>query len=112
MIKKTGMVNAGFNKYLIDGFNIGIPPTVAILIKKNTMLTNIKQNPIEYMSSLLNLTAIFPLSLSKNLGSMVDPIKKAMNAIISVVAKLVVTEFIDSNRNMENNRITINGLKM
>jgi hypothetical protein len=47
IIKNTGMVNIGFNKYLMEGFKIGIPPTEAILIKKNPMLINIKQNPIE-----------------------------------------------------------------
>ena len=47
IIKKTGIVKAGFNKYLIDGFKIGIPPTDAMLMKKNAKLTNIRQNPIE-----------------------------------------------------------------
>ena len=47
IIKKTGMVKAGFNKYLIDDFKSGIPPTEAMLKKKNAILTIIKQNPIE-----------------------------------------------------------------
>ena len=47
MIKKTGIVNAGLSKYLIEGFKIGIPPTEAMLIKKNAILTNIKQKPSE-----------------------------------------------------------------
>mgnify|MGYP006874858500 CR=1 FL=1 len=47
IIKNTGMVNAGFNRYLIDGLKRGIPPTVAMLTKKNTILINIRQNPIE-----------------------------------------------------------------
>lgn len=47
IIKNTGIVNIGFNKYLIDGFKSGIPPTVAILTKKNTILIKIKQKPIE-----------------------------------------------------------------
>lgn len=47
MIKKTGIVNAGLSKYLIEGFRIGIPPTEAMLKKKNAILTNIKQNPSE-----------------------------------------------------------------
>ena len=47
MIKNTGIVKIGFNKYLIDGFKRGIPPTEAMLMKKNTILTNVKQNPIE-----------------------------------------------------------------
>ena len=46
-IKNTGIVKIGFNKYLIEGFKRGIPLTDAMLIKKNTMLTKIKQNPIE-----------------------------------------------------------------
>ena len=41
------MVNVGFNKYLIDGFKSGIPPTEAMQIKKNAILINIKQKPIE-----------------------------------------------------------------
>ena len=47
IIKNTGMVNAGINKYLIEGCNIGIPPTEATLMKKNTIATSIKQKPIE-----------------------------------------------------------------
>ena len=47
IIKKTGIVKAGFNKYLIDGFKRGIPPTEAMLMKKNTMLISVKQKPIE-----------------------------------------------------------------
>ena len=47
MIKNTGIVKIGFNRYLMDGFKRGIPPTVAMLTKKNTMLINIKQNPME-----------------------------------------------------------------
>ena len=47
IIKNTGIVNAGFNRYLMDGFKRGIPPTVAMLTKKNAILTKIKQNPIE-----------------------------------------------------------------
>ena len=47
IIRKTGIVKAGFNRYLIEGFKIGIPPTEAMLIKKNAMLTKIKQKPIE-----------------------------------------------------------------
>jgi len=47
------MVKAGFNKYLIEGFKRGIPPTEATLMKKNTILNNIRQKPIEYISLLL-----------------------------------------------------------
>lgn len=106
------MVNAGFNRYLIDGFKIGIPPTEAMLRKKNAILTNTKQKPIEYMSSLLNSIAVFLQSLSKNLGSIAEPIKKAINPISNVAAKLEDIEFIDSNKKIENNRITTSGLKI
>ena len=47
MIKNTGIVRAGFSRYRIEGFKSGIPPTEAMLMKKNTMLINIRQNPIE-----------------------------------------------------------------
>ena len=47
IIRNTGMVKAGFSRYLMDGFKRGIPPTVAMLTKKNAILTKIKQNPIE-----------------------------------------------------------------
>jgi hypothetical protein len=47
MIRKTGMVNAGFNKYLMDGFKSGIPLTDATLMKKNMMPTRVKQKPME-----------------------------------------------------------------
>jgi hypothetical protein len=47
IIKNTGMVNMGFSRYLIEGFKRGIPPTDAMLMKKNTILTKVTQNPIE-----------------------------------------------------------------
>jgi hypothetical protein len=47
------MVNAGFSKYLMEGFMRGIPPTDAMLIKKKTMLAKVRQKPIEYISFLL-----------------------------------------------------------
>ena len=87
IIKKTGIVKAGFSKYLIDGFKRGIPPTDAMLIKKNATATKIKQNPIEYMSLLLNVI-IFSLLFKKNLGKIAAPIKKNKNPIINVSVKL------------------------
>lgn len=111
MIKNTGMVNAGFNRYLIDGFKSGIPLTEAMLIMKNTTPINIKQNPIEYISLLLN-SRIFLVSFKKYLGITADPIKNPAKANINVMARLVETEFKASNRNMANMKSTIKGLKM
>ena len=112
IIKKTGMVKIGFNKYLIEGFKRGIPPTEATLIKKNTILTNIRQNPIEYMSFLLNCKIFSVFPFRKYLGSMAHPIKKPAKASINVMAKLPETEFSASNRNTEKTKSTISGLKM
>ena len=112
MIRNTGMVNAGFSRYLIEGFNIGIPPTEAMLMKKNKILTSIRQNPIEYISFLLNSIAILPSFFRKNLGITAHPIKKATNPMANVTARLLLTEFNDSNRNMENKKMTISGLKI
>ena len=47
IIKNTGIVKAGFNRYLIEGLKRGIPPTEAMLMKKNTMLISKRQNPME-----------------------------------------------------------------
>jgi hypothetical protein len=88
MIKNTGIVKIGFNKYLIDGFKRGIPPTVAMLTKKNTILIKIKQNPIEYISFLSKCKMFSMPSLRKYLGRIADPIKKAVNAIINVIVRL------------------------
>ena len=104
------MVNAGFNRYRIDGFKIGIPPTEAILIKKNPMLTKIKQNPIEQMSLLLK-TKTFFMSFKKNLGKIAAPIKKNKNAIINVSVKLVEIGLNDNAKNAAKTINTINGLK-
>ena len=90
IIKNTGIVNAGFNRYLIDGFKIGIPPTDAMLMKKNPMLTNIKQKPIEYMSLLLNVMTLF-MSFKKNLGKILAPMKK--NTKLLLVSWLSYTKF-------------------
>ena len=106
------MVKTGFNRYLIDGFKSGIPPTVAILIKKNTILINIKQNPIEYMSLLLKYAILSKFSFKKYFGIIVEPIKNATNAITNVIARLWDNLFNDNNRNAANKNRTINGLKI
>ena len=106
IIKNTGIVSAGFNKYLIDGFRRGIPPTEATLMKKNPMLSKVKQKPMEYMSLLLKRT----ISLMETFdGITVDPIKNATNPIIRVMTKLVEGGLIDKSKNMENNSRTISG---
>ena len=45
--KKTGIVNAGLSEYLKEDFNICNPPTDAMLMNKNTIPINVRQNPIE-----------------------------------------------------------------
>ena len=112
IIKNTGMVNIGFSRYLIDGFKRGIPPTVAMLMKKNTMLINVRQNPIEYMSSLSNRTIFSLPSFKKNLGSSTHPIINATNPIANVIVKLGVSLFKDKSRNIEKRKMTINGWNM
>ena len=110
IIKNTGIVNAGFNKYLIDGFKRGIPPTEAMLIKKNTIPTNIKQKPMEYMSFFLKLR-IFPrLLFKKYFGKIADPMKNAINPIRIVITKLVDGGFSDNIKKIANRNKTINGL--
>ena len=104
------MVNAGFNKYLIEGFKRGIPPTEAMLIKKNTMLTNVRQKPMEYMSCLLNWMMFFKFLFKKYLGSAVDPIKNAAKAIRRVTARLVDGLFKDNSKNRAKSNRTIKGL--
>ena len=111
IIKKTGIVNAGFSKYLIDGFKIGIPPTDAMLIKKNAILINIKQNPIEYMSLLSKTKTLF-ISFKKNLGSTAEPIKKNMKAMISVMVRLSEIEFSDNAKKAAKTTRTTNGLNI
>ena len=64
------------------------------------------------MSSLLNSIIGFVLLLSKNFGRTADPIMNAANPIASVMVKLVDIEFIDSNKNIENSKITISGLNI
>lgn len=49
---------------------------------------------------------------NKNLGSIAAPIKNAINAIASVMAKLPDTGFSDSAKNNAKTKRTINGLKM
>lgn len=96
----------------MEGFKRGIPPTVPMLMKKNTILTNIRQNPMEYMSFLLN-RMIFSVALfKKNFGITAEPIKNATNPMAIVTVKLGVSVFNDSIRNIEKRKMTINGLKM
>lgn len=111
IIKNTGIVSAGFNKYLIDGFKIGIPPTLKILTKKNTILTKIKQKPKEYISFELKDIGCL-LSFKKNFGTIVDPIKKKINPIANVIARLTEIEFMDNKRNSAKTKSTIKGLKI
>lgn len=111
MIKNTGIVKAGFSKYLIEGFKRGIPPTVAMLSPKNTMLIKIKQNPIEYMSFEPNLGMFFGL-FKIYFGSIAAPTKKATNAIRRVMAKLLKILIVDNIKNIANTKRTINGLKI
>lgn len=96
----------------MDGFKRGIPPTVAMLTKKNAMLINIRQNPMEYMSFLLKYKIFSQSLFIKYLGSIADPMKNAMNAIANVTVRLWDGAFRDSRRNPANRKITINGLKM
>lgn len=96
----------------MDGFKSGIPPTVAMLIKKNEIAIKIKQNPIEYMSFLLKCMMFSQLSFRKCLGRIADPIKNAINAMSKVIVKLWEGVFSDSMRNPANRKITINGLKI
>ena len=52
------------------------------------------------------------MSFKKNLGNIAAPIKKNANAIISVSAKLIETEFRDNARNAAKTTRTTNGLNM
>lgn len=112
MIRNTGMVNAGFSRYLMEGLKSGIPPTEAMLIKKNTMLTKSRQKPIEYMSLLSNTTMFFRSPFKKYLGRIADPMKNATNAIIRVMNKLFETLLRDNSRKQANRRSTMRGLKI
>ena len=64
------------------------------------------------MSLLLKCTIFSRLLFRKYLGRIVEPIKKAINAIISVTVRLGDSIFNDSNRKMANKKITIKGLNM
>lgn len=113
IIKNTGMVNAGINKYLIDGCNIGIPPTDATLMEKNTIATSTKQKPMEYISFSLKSIKGFSNSLfSRNFGTITAPIKKAIKAIIMVITRLSLTGVSDSNKNAAKITRTIKGEKI
>ena len=47
----------GLREYRKEDFNIGNPPTEAMLKNKNIIPINVRQNPIEYMSSLSNISS-------------------------------------------------------
>ena len=86
--RNTGIVNIGFSEYLKEDFNIGNPPTDAMLMKRNMIPINVRQNPIEYTSFVSN-TGILLLSLlfKTNLVNMIAPMKNEMNAINMVNCK-------------------------
>lgn len=48
----------------------------------------------------------------KNLGSIAHPTKNATNPMANVIVRLRVKEFKDKSRNIENRKITINGLNI
>ena len=52
------------------------------------------------------------MSFKKNLGNIVEPIKKNTNAITNVIVKLVGTEFSESAKNAAKTIRTIRGLKI
>ena len=83
-----------------------------MLIKKNTMLKMVKQNPIEYMSFFGNRIIFSKESFKKYLGSIADPMKNATNAIINVITKLLEGAVIDKSKNIANKNSTIKGLKI
>lgn len=113
MIRKTGIVKAGLSRYLIDGFKSGIPPTETIEMKKKTIEINTRQKPIEYRSSVLkSKIGLSEILLSKNLGRIAAPIKKATNPIIIVIVKLKVKLFKDKSRKIAKTKITIKGEKI
>jgi hypothetical protein len=105
------MVKAGFNRYLMEGFKSGIPPTEAMHMKKNTMLNKVRQKPIEYMSLFSNCR-ILELLFMKYFGSIADPIKNPAKAITNVMARLVEGLFMDNSKNNANRKSTINGLNI
>lgn len=97
----------------MDGFSIGMPPTEAIDMKKNTIATSIRQNPMEYISWLLKFIITFELFLfSSSCGIICDPIKKAINAIMMVSVKLKLSLFKANSRKTANATSTIRGEKI
>ena len=94
----------------MDGFKRGIPPTDAILIKKNTLPTSIKQKPMEYMSFFAKLRIFSRLLFKKYLGKIADPMKNAINPIRSVITKLVDGGVNVNIKKIANRTNTINGL--
>ena len=45
--RNTGIVKIGFSEYLKEDFNIGNPPTDAMLINRKMIPINVRQNPSE-----------------------------------------------------------------
>ena len=64
------------------------------------------------MSFLLNVMMLSVFLFKKNLGSIADPMKNAMNPIAIVRVRLCESEFRDNSRNAEKRKITISGLKI
>lgn len=113
MIKNTGIVKAGFNRYLMDGFKRGIPPTEAIEMKKNTMDIKIRQKPMEYKSLVLKFkTGLSGVLFKRNLGTTTAPMKKAMKAMAIETTRLKVSLFRDNNKKIAKTKITIKGEKI
>lgn len=56
--------------------------------------------------------AFFMLFLNRYFGIMIDPMKNPINPISNVTVRLNDGLFNDSNRNTENNKRTISGLKI
>lgn len=97
----------------MEGFKRGIPPTLAIQIKKNMMDIKIKQKPKEYMSLVLKLTkGFFAVLLSKNLGTTMAPMKNATKAIEIEITKLKVNLFKDKSKKIAKTTNTISGEKI
>lgn len=64
------------------------------------------------MSLLLKCAMLSRFLFKKCLGSIVDPIKNAINAIINVIVKLWDNLFKDNIKKPANKKRTINGLKI
>ena len=64
------------------------------------------------MSSLWNSRKFSEVLFNRYLGIIVDPIKNAANPISNVMTRLDEGAFIDNNKNNENRKRTISGLKI